>query len=188
MEGVPKDAKKVFGGVLFDVYQWDQEMYDGSMAVFERLNRPNTVETVLVTPENKIIIERQRQPDREDWFLSSVGGRIDEGEDPLVAAKREVLEESGYESDDWELLHVWRPTSKILWDDYVYVARGAQKVQEQELDGGEQIELMEVSFDELLDLIDSRELSGFSQIFREMCIRAKYDKPSYEDLKKTILG
>ena len=31
---VPKNAKKVFTGEIFDIYQWQQEMYDGSLSIF----------------------------------------------------------------------------------------------------------------------------------------------------------
>lgn len=34
---LPPQAKKVFTGQIFDVYQWEQEMYDGSFETFEML-------------------------------------------------------------------------------------------------------------------------------------------------------
>ena len=40
---VPADADKVFEGVIYDVYHWDQTLYDGSKAKFEMLKRPDTV-------------------------------------------------------------------------------------------------------------------------------------------------
>src|SRR5882757_3955251 len=98
---IPPQAKKVFQGVIFSVYQWQQEMFDGSTETFEMLKRPNTIE-VIATQGDKILISRQSQPNKEN-FYSLFGGRAEEGEDPLVTAKRELLEESGLESDDWEL-------------------------------------------------------------------------------------
>ena len=46
---MPEHAKKVFSGVMFDVYQWEQEMYDGSTATFEKLTRPDTAQVIPVT-------------------------------------------------------------------------------------------------------------------------------------------
>ena len=40
---IPANAKKVFHGVIFDVYQWEQEMFDGTKEIFEKLKRPDTV-------------------------------------------------------------------------------------------------------------------------------------------------
>ena len=65
---IPKNAKKVFGGVIFEVWQWKQKMFDGSYAVFEKLKRPDTVNVVPVIG-NKIMILIQRQP---DWSRDKV--------------------------------------------------------------------------------------------------------------------
>ncbi len=188
MGTLPDGASKVFTGVIFDVYQWEQEMYDGSTATFERLERPDTVEVIAVTPGGKLLIQRQQQPDSDEWFLSSIGGRVDPGEEPFAAIKREMLEEMGCVSEHWEHIESWQPTSKLMWLIHIYIARGCVKTHDQDLDGGERIEMIEVSFDTFLDLIDSGELTRFAGPVREMCIRAKYDKPSYETLKKKLLG
>ena len=188
MGELPEGSKKVFEGVIFNVFQWDQKMYDGSTEVFERISRADTVEAIVVSKDGKLLIQKQQQPDRDDWFLSSVGGRVDQGEEPLVAMKRELKEETGYSSDDWELLSKHCPSSKLMWYIYTYIARDCVETHEQDLDAGEKIEVMEVDFDEFIDLLDSGELERFASPIREMCIRAKYHKPSYEELKKKIFG
>ncbi len=176
----------MFEGVIFDVFQWDQKMYDGSTEVFEMLGRPDTAE-VIVTKNNKILIQEQEQPCKPK-FYSLPGGRIEHGEDPLDGAKREVLEETGYISNDWELLMETNPSSKFLWTIYVYIARGCEWKQKMELDVGEKIELEWVTFDELIDMVDTRKLWNFDQELRVQLIRAKYDLPSKEALKKKIFG
>ena len=52
----PPQAKRVFKGMIFDVYQWEQEMYDGSTHTFEKIIRPDTVLVIPVTEDGKIII------------------------------------------------------------------------------------------------------------------------------------
>mgnify|MGYP003981080969 CR=1 FL=1 len=173
MAKIPENAKQVFEGEIFNVWQWDQKMFDGSMAVFERISRPNTAE-VFVVVGDKIIIQRQEQPDTQE-FLSMVGGRIEKGEDPLDGAKREVLEETGHASDDWELVRITEPSGKIDWAIYVYVARDAKKVAEQSLDAGEKIKLEFYTLDELIKLVDRGDLSYFDHEIRIDLIRAKYD-------------
>ncbi len=188
MGELPEGAKKVFSGVIFNVHQWDQQMYDGTTEVFERISRGDTVEAIVVTQEGKLLIQKQQQPDREEWFLSSVGGRVDEGEEPLGAMKRELKEETGYTSDDVELISTYRPSSKLMWNIYTYVARGCVKTHEQDLDAGEKIEVLEVGLDEYIELIDSGKLERFAAPIREMCIRAKYHEPSKEKLRKQLFG
>lgn len=43
MVKIPSHATKVFSGVIFDVYQWEQELFNGNIATFEALRRPSTV-------------------------------------------------------------------------------------------------------------------------------------------------
>src|SRR3989344_90768 len=93
---IPENAKRVFRGVIFDVYQWEQEMYDGTRTIFEKLKRPDTVVVFRVLPDGKIILTEQEQPGGKGPFIGATGGRVDEGEDILAVAKRELLEESGY--------------------------------------------------------------------------------------------
>ncbi|HEY4513381.1 MAG TPA: hypothetical protein VJH06_02610 [Candidatus Paceibacterota bacterium] len=71
---IPDDAKRVFKGVIFDVYQWEQEMYDGTKAIFEKLKRPDTVVVFPVLPDGKIILTEQEQPGKKP-FIGATGGQ-----------------------------------------------------------------------------------------------------------------
>lgn len=153
MGKISAHAKKVFSGIIYDVYQWEQELFDGSHAVFEKLKRPDTV-TIIPVVSDKILIVSEEQPG-EARVRSLAGGRVDKGEDPLHAAKRELLEETGYASEDWELFKVYSPLHKIEWDMYVYIARACQKKAEPNLDAGERIETAFLDFDEFIELSSS---------------------------------
>ncbi len=148
---IPDNAQKVFAGKIFDVYQWPQEMFDGSEATFESLKRPDTVTVIAVTDE-KILVIDDEQP-RVGSRKSFPGGRVDEGEGTLAAAKREVREETGFEFQDWKLVRVWQPHTKLEWFIYLYVAQTGQKIGEPQADAGEKITL------ELLDFKTVKNLS-----------------------------
>jgi len=148
---IPDNAKKVFGGVLFDVYQWEQELFDGTKTLFEKLKRPDTVVVFPVLDDGKIILTEQEQPGKEP-FIGATGGRVDEGEDILEAAKRELLEESGYEASEFVLWDAQHPTSKIDWVVYTFIAKGLKKVADMNLDAGEKIKLKLVSLDEFIEI------------------------------------
>lgn len=148
---IPEHAKKVFSGEIFDVYQWEQKMFDGSTATFEKLKRPDTAVVFAVLPDGRIILTEQEQPGRSP-FLGATGGRIDEGEDALEAGKRELLEESGYSAERLILWDAQQPVGKIDWAVYIFVAKGLKKVADMNLDAGEKIKLKFVTFDEFLML------------------------------------
>lgn len=155
---LPKKAKQVFKGIIFDVYQWEQEMFDGSKATFEMIKRPDTVQ-VLATQQNEILISDEEQP-QFGHHLGFFGGRVDAGEDPLQAAKRELLEEAGLASDDWELLQIFEPHGKFEWQVYFYVARNCENVAQQKLDPGEKIQIKSLTWDEFLETISGDKFSS----------------------------
>lgn len=148
---LPEDAKKVFKGKIFDVYQWEQEQFDGSFETFEKLKRMDTAMVVPVTIDKKIILTKQEQPGKAP-FLGLAGGRLEEGEDPIYAASRELLEETGHKATEFDLLKAFQPVSKIDWVVYTYVARDCERVADLNLDAGEKIELLFLDFDEFIDI------------------------------------
>lgn len=180
---IPDDAKKVFKGVLFDAYQWEQEMFDGSKATFEKLKRPDTVVVFPVLADGKIILTEQEQPGKIP-FIGATGGRVDEGEDILTAAKRELLEESGYEAEEFILWDAQHPVSKIDWVVYTFIAKGLKKVADMHLDAGEKIKLLYLTFDELIEVATNKDTYFAEQEIISKFVEAKFDNEKKEELKE----
>ncbi len=149
---IPKNASKVFEGQIFDVYQWPQKMFDGSTVTFEKLKRPDTVSILPITNQKTILMARQQQPGMSE-FISLFGGRVDPGEKPWQAAKRELLEESGYQSSSWELWKAEQLLEKVDWAIFTFIAKDCELVKPQNLDSGEKISVFEVPFSEFVELI-----------------------------------
>lgn len=179
---MPPEAKLVFKGVIFDVYQWEQEMFDGTKATFEKLKRADTTVVIPVTAEGKMILTLQEQPGKAP-FLGCAGGRLEPGEDPLESARRELLEETGYEAGEMVLWHALQPISKLDWVIYTFIAKDCRKVAEQKLDAGEKIELKFLDFEEFVRI--STADGSFTEIetLTEL-LRAKADPAKMADLKK----
>ena len=178
---IPEEAKKVFKGILFDVYQWEQEMFDGTKAIFEKLKRPDTVVVFPVLPDGRIILTKQEQPGKEP-FIGATGGRVDEGEDILSAAKRELLEESGYEAEEFVLWDAQHPVGKVDWVVYTFIAKGLKKVADPHPDIGEKIELMKVTLDELIEISLDKKFEEKEIVFKFH--EAKFDSEKKEELKE----
>lgn len=155
---LPPQAKKVFTGNIFDVYQWQQEMFDGSFETFEMLSRSATVEVVAVQ-DGKIVLSRQEQPAKPAYY-SLFGGRCEKDEDFESSAKRELLEESGLESTDWDHFKTIQPMHKIDWDVAIFIARNCNKVADQKLDAGEKIEIISCTFEEFIEIVVNPQFSG----------------------------
>lgn len=148
---IPDNAKRVFEGSIFDVYQWPQTMFDDSQKTFEMLKRPDTVQVVAIK-DGQVVVVHDEQPGREGARMHFAGGRVDEEDgDWLTAAKREMLEETGMSFSSWRLVHIEQPHQKIEWFVAFYLATGFEKQVEQSLDlDGEKIEV------EIKDLVGLR--------------------------------
>ncbi|QQS38761.1 NUDIX hydrolase [Candidatus Woesebacteria bacterium] len=182
---LPKNASRVFKGVIFDVYQWKQKMFDGSIETYEKLKRQDTVIVFPIMHDGKILLTKQEQPGKKP-FIGATGGRVEKGEEIIDAAKRELLEESGYEADEYIFWKSVQPISKIEWSVYIFIARNLKKVAPPKLDSGEKIELMPVNFDEFLEV--ALQPNFYEQEIYRDAVEAKLDERKKEELKKLFWG
>jgi ADP-ribose pyrophosphatase len=117
------------------------EMPDGHIVEdYYVLEYNNWVNAVAITEDNDVLMVRQYRHAAGIISLEIPGGVIDDGETPEQALRRELLEETGYQFDDFELLcTIYANPSTANNHTYCYLARGGKKVQEQQLDNQEEI-------------------------------------------------
>ncbi len=95
------------------------------------------------TPEGKFVINREYRYPTKEILLSCPGGLIDEGEEIISCAKRELLEETGYVADKFKSLGSSYPFPGITGQKTIFIrAFGAKKLGRQHLDSCERIETL----------------------------------------------
>lgn len=179
---LPPDAKKVFDGIIFDVYQWEQKQFDGTLKTFEKLARVDSVMIIPVTLDNKIVLLEQEQPGKPP-FIGLAGGRAEDGEDVITAAERELLEETGFKAKNFKVFDAQQPLSKVEWAVYTLVAQGCEKISEQNLDSGEKIKLKYVDFDQFVDILINEAFADIEAVIKVM--RAKING-NLDEIKSLI--
>ncbi|MCK5416453.1 NUDIX hydrolase [Candidatus Parcubacteria bacterium] len=182
---IPDEAKKVFDGVIFDVYQWQQKMFDESYATFERLKRIDTAVVIPITNNGEVLILNQEQPQRGK-FISLPAGQLERNEDPKVGAARELLEETGYKAKELELWEIQQPHSKIDWKVYIYIGRGCEKIAKQNLDVGEKIEVLKVLIKEFVQKMFFCEIREVGVLLKMLKEGIRDDEKGIEKMKKIL--
>lgn len=118
---------------------------------------------VPITEEEKFVMVVQSRPNtRPGVVIEFPAGMVDAGEDPIVSARRELLEETGYECEDIYLLEEHyqdQGCSEAVIR--MYVATGCRKVTEQKLDNDENLDFVEMEYDEILNLITNSKVDEF---------------------------
>jgi ADP-ribose pyrophosphatase len=175
--------KKVFQGEIFSVWQWEQKLYDGTTKTFERATRTDGVRVIGVMPDKKILLVWDEQPDREG-VLGMAGGQMDEGETPEESAKREFLEETGYEVGQLTPLASQAMPGRVVFSIHYFIGKNLVKQSEPERSPGERIQLRLFTFDEFLAL-------GQDDTLRDTPIRitlleAQIDPKKKEQLYKML--
>jgi ADP-ribose pyrophosphatase len=120
---------------------------------------------VALTPERDVVLVRQYRYGVDDVIVELPAGSIDEGEDPLDCAKRELAEETGYTAQRWEPLMAV-PAEPVRSNSivYCYIAYDARRTQPQHLDPTESIEPFVVSLDDLHAMLRRGALRAMSTV------------------------
>lgn len=149
---IPESAECVFSGVLFDAYQWDQELFDGTTARFEMLRRLDTVRIIPII-DGKLLVQDEHQPNLKH-NMTFPGGRVERDETSVLGvAKRELQEETGYRLSNWKLVDVVQPETKIEFFVYTFIAWGDADFQGHNHDSGEKISSTLMEFEDVRKLV-----------------------------------
>lgn len=135
---IPDHARCVFEGVLFSVWQWCETLFDGTVGTFEMARRQDSAVVVAARGDGRLLVTEQAQPGMGDAFYDFPGGRVEPGESARHAAEREMLEETGFASDDLELMFEYQATDRVEATTWVFRARSVRAVEAREADKGEE--------------------------------------------------
>ena len=143
------------------------EVVDGN----EIVRTPDAVAIVAVDGEGRFVLVRQNRPPVGRELVELPAGLIDDGEEPLESAKRELREETGLHGGDWRELWSFYSTPGFVDERITVFAADGLEEGEPQPDGGEELEVVRWRKEELLsrlhELEDATTVLGLLQYLRE---------------------
>ncbi len=123
------------------------------------LEYPDWVNVIAITKDGRFVMERQYRHAAGMTCYELPCGVMEEGEMPLEAAKRELLEETGYGNGEWkELMTLSANPSSMTNMAHSFLAVGVEKISEQQLDETEDLTVHLLTRDEVWELLENNQM------------------------------
>jgi ADP-ribose pyrophosphatase len=162
----PLSRMELLRGNFLHVVRDTVRMPDGAAATREYVLHPGAVMVVGLLDDGRVVLERQFRHPMQAVMIEFPAGKLDDGEDSLVCAQRELLEETGYRAREWAFAGRLAPT--VAYSDEtidIWFARGLT-LGERQLDEGEFLDVFAATPTQLRawcftgEVIDSKTLIG----------------------------
>lgn len=143
---VQKDCVELSGGVIIDD--------------FYKVTISDCSAIIALTEDLQIILKKEYRHCYKEELIEFPAGTFEPEEtDSLAVAKRELWEETGYVSEEWEYLGATVESSAKLTNHmHIYLAKNCHLVSDQHLDRTEDIEVITVSFEKAVDMVMKNEI------------------------------
>jgi ADP-ribose pyrophosphatase len=167
--------KEIYNGKRVHLVTEKLRFPDGKEAEWELILHPGAAAVIPVDDEGKIIMVRQYRNAPDAYTLEIPAGTLDhQDEAPIECGKRELQEETGYYSDDFEFLFKFYSAIGICNEMiHIYVAKNLQ-VGQQNLDEDEFVTLERYTIDELIQMIVDGEITDNKTISSLLLYKEKY--------------
>lgn len=131
---------------------------------FYTVTIPDAAAIVALTKDNELILKREYKYAADEELIEVPAGMFEpEEHDGLEVAKRELLEETGYVSDDWVYFgDTVESSSKLTNRMHIYFAKNCYKIAEQKLDATEELDVLVVPITEAVEMVMRNEIKSNS--------------------------
>lgn len=147
-------GESLFKGRLLHVFRDWVRAPDGHEQSFEYTLHPGAAAMLAMRDDGRLVLERQWRYALNRSFLEVPAGKLNVGEDILQAARRELIEETGFRAERWAYLGVMHPVIGYSTEAiYLFFAQGLQAGPHAR-EAGECLELVFLTPDELFKEIE----------------------------------
>lgn len=127
---------------------------------YYRIEAPDSVLIHAVLPDGKVLMERQYKQCLGRVILTSPAGSVEKGESPLQAARRELLEETGYEADLWQSLGDFKiDGTRGVCTAHLFRAEALRYVAAPDTGDMEELEVVFMDLEQIAQSVRNREIA-----------------------------
>ena len=163
-----------YSGKLFEVYSDTISIPNGNIAHWDFIKHKGAAAVIPITDDGKVVMVRQYRNALDRETLEIPAGGLNPDEPTIDAAARELEEETGYRSNDLELL-ITVATTVAFCNEMIDIYLARNLIQsKQNLDEDEYVEVEEYTVDELTDMIYAGKINDSKTISAIMAYKDKY--------------
>jgi ADP-ribose pyrophosphatase len=152
-------SQEIFNGTILRIRLDEAEVPGGGVFKREVVEHPGGVVALAVLPSEKLLLIKQYRYPLGHVLYEFPAGKLDGKEDPRLAIERELEEETGYRAEHWEeLTYVYTSPGFCNERLTLFKATGLSLVENAHTEDDEFIEVMEVTPDEVRQMIRERKI------------------------------
>ena len=144
-------TKSLYQGRIIRVGLETVTLPDGRVLELESVRHPGGAAVAAVDAEGRVCLVRQYRHAGGGWLWELPAGKIDNREDPMLTAQRELLEEAGVDAREWSPLGSLH-SSPGVFDEVIHLFLAMSLVQgEQRLEADELLEVHWLPLEQALE-------------------------------------
>ncbi len=152
-------GEDIYGGIFLNMKRDNVSLPDGGEAVREYLTHPGAVAVLAILDDGRVLLERQYRYPIAKACIEIPAGKLEIGEDPLLCAKRELEEETGYTATKWSYIRRIHPVISYSTEFIdIYLAEGLMPGKSH-LDAEEFLDVFAAPLEQLLAWVEDGEIT-----------------------------
>lgn len=173
-----RSTKRIYEGRIINLRVDEVTLPNGGSGIREVVEYAGAVAVVPVRENGELLLVRQYRHAVGLTLLEIPAGKLEPGEEPAASARRELLEETGYEAADFkQMLSIFSTPGFTTEELHLFLATGLS-LQEQQLDEDEFIDVVPVPFERAVEMIWSGEIRDAKSVAGILAARQLIEEPA----------